>query len=569
MSNRSVYSRPVLALLLAASLVYAIIWYVSRSKLIFTDEVVFAEDFARIAAGNWPAALIPHPPLYILLGGWAVRIFGYNLPALRLVGGFSFLLTLWLLPQVVQRLMPGAQTQRAALIVLAIWAVHPLALQGSLLLDIDNTLFTPAMLVFILALAQRSPATGWYALVIALAFALMLWCKLLPGSLFITAAALFVAVWVRRLRVVLIGLALGAALFAITLWLFASLTGFPLTVFTATFSRVAAPTSGGSSRLLSRGLMGGGITALWISLPFLALYGVAVAQRVLFILRGLQSRTSSLLSAVAALVAWQDLLWLCALPSYVILSVGNDLPMGFPRYHYPFFLLMVLTTGLWLAECSFNFDGRLVGAAVVCAIYFAIVVPDPLFPQYRLTFDTNSLAERLRFGATSQVWGLVMPFVALLLFFLMARLQLKRALLRTCLAFVMASWPVISVAQARASYATIYEYGREGGRETAAWVQQRTQSNDVVVAPKEIHFIAERQGEFIVNLVGPKTDAAAWLGYFKTHQPAAYVLTTKEDGRYTQVTRDARVQAWLNACYVERISIGSYIAYARSVAHCS
>ena len=566
-----VYSRPVLGLLVVAALVYAAIWFVSRNKLIFTDEVVFAEDFARVAAGNWPATVIPHPPLYILLEGWAVRTLGYTLPAFRLVGGLSFVFTLWLLPAVVQHLLPDTSSadvvQQAALIVVSIWAVHPLALQGSLLLDIDNTVFTPAMLLFMLALAQRTNTFWKHVSLIALAFAFMLWSKLLPGSLFITATALLVAVCTRRLRAVLMGLGLGALLFAATLALFATFTGFSLTTFLLTFNRVAAPTTGGSSLLVSRGLMGGGITALWVGLPFLALFGAAVAHRVIAIVRNLRSRSTSLWVAIPAQVTWRDLLWLCALPAYIILSVGNDLPMGFPRYHYPFVLLMVLMTGLWLAERKLKLDARFIGAAVVCAAYLAVVAPDPLLPQYRLTFDTNSLAERLRFGITSQMVALGVPFLALLLFFGFSRRALRSALLQACLAFVVAAWPVMTLAQARASYATIYEYGREGGRETAAWVQQHTQVQDVVVAPKEIHFAANRQGEFIVQLVGPKTDAEAWLTYFQTHQPAAYVLTTKEDGRYTQVTRDARVQALLDACYAERIRVGNYIAYARTITH--
>jgi hypothetical protein len=582
------YTNSILIALLLASLLYAAVWFASRHKLIFTDEIVFAEDFARITQGNWRDSGIPHPPLYTTFGSLAVSAFGYNTVAFRVVGGLSYLLTLWLLPLACRTLSASGDVDsshaRASLIAIAIWAVMPLALQGSLLLDIDNTLFTPAALLFLIAWAHSSDLTGlgdsdrrpvrssrtpWP---LALAFALMLWTKLLPGTLFVTAAVLLISLLQKRLRVVLMALALGAALFAASLFAVASLTQFPLEIFFTTFRRVNAAASG-TAKLISRGIMGGGITAMWIGLPFMALYLVAIAQR----LRQLW-RTRHIQNL--------DVLWLCSLPAYILLSIGNDLPMGFPRYHYPIVLLIVLFTSLWLAESqrtrtvraggrsATGFSGavsnRLLSATAIiaAAAYFALVVPDPLYPQYQLTFATNNLSERIRFGLQSQVLGLLLPFGALLLVFWMAYRSAKPALLSTCLAFVAASWPVTLVAQATAPYATIYEYGRIGGRDISTWLQPRTQPTDVVVAPREIHFAAQRNGEFVIDLVGPTGSADKWLAYFAAKHPAAYVLTTKEDGRYTNVTREPRVLAVLDACYTNRIALGSYIAYARSVPIC-
>jgi hypothetical protein len=270
-------------------------------------------------------------------------------------------------------------------------------------------------------------------------------------------------------------------------------------------------------------------------------------------------------------------------PSFVLLSVGNELPMGFPRYHYPVFLLMALTVSLWLGHTvwptlwmtlrrkpryKLATPALLASITLAAALYFALLIPDPLLPQYALTFETQSLAQRLRFALQSQMLALALPWAAI---GLVARVALSQQIGRialttriTCIAFCLASWPVMDVAQALAPYSTIYEYGRVGGQEMADWVRAHTELNALVVAPKEVTFAAERQGTFIIELAGPDATAQAWLEYFKSQRPAAYILTTKEDTRYTQVTRDAQVLAYLDACYPERFKVGSYLAYARS-----
>src|SRR5262249_54511762 len=133
-----------------------------------------------------------------------------------------------------------------------------------------------------------------------------------------------------------------------------------------------------------------------------------------------------------------------------------------------------------------------VGATLIAAIYFVLIAPDPLLPQYQLTFETNDLAKRLQFGAQLQVTTILLPGIALLAFYISlnsiggAGRQVKssrragrlasragKALLAAAISYALASWLVLDVAQARAEYATIYEYGRRGGVETSALVRGR------------------------------------------------------------------------------------------------
>ncbi|HEY6041290.1 MAG TPA: hypothetical protein VIX58_04100, partial [Anaerolineae bacterium] len=214
---RAVYPRTVLLTLFAALVLYGFIWFAAQAKLIYTDEVPFAFDMRALAQGDWAQLTIPHPPLYVWLGSLAVRMGGYNLLALRVVGGLSFIATLLLIPLACHALIADpARARRGALIAHVIYALHPLALQGSLLLDIDNTVFTPALLLFIITLARTEPSPAAVRIpAVGGAFALLLWTKLLPTPLILLASVL-VSYALRRKYFLstCLGLAFGLVLFA-------------------------------------------------------------------------------------------------------------------------------------------------------------------------------------------------------------------------------------------------------------------------------------------------------------------------------------------------------------------
>ncbi|MEO6061184.1 MAG: hypothetical protein ABIQ99_04510 [Thermoflexales bacterium] len=537
---------PAALVWIVAATAYAVLFAASQGKIIFTDEVVFAQDFVSAAQGNWPAVRIPHPPLYVSLGAMLVSAFGNNLTAMRAMGGASFLLTLALIPMTMRALFPE-RAERAALIAMAIWVLQPLAVQGSLLIDIDNTIFVPAMLLFIWAGAnpRRSP------LAVGLTFAAMLWTKLLPTALFIATSVVLVRL-VRRegFGRLLLGLLGGAALFSVSVWAYAALIGFELDILLSTFSRTGE-LGKGVARMISRGIMGGGITAVWVGAPFVLMYAAALRKRLAAFWR---ERT----------VLPSDALIVCALGGLFLLSIGNDLPMGFPRYHYPILLLVTLTVSAWLATWEPTRRDLIVLAAltVAAAGYFSLVIPDPLLPQYLLTFETNDLVQRLTFALQSQAIFFGLPFALLIAAAWAARSRAAGRI--ACVSFCLASWAVLDLAQTRAEYSTLYEYGRAGGAEAARIVRDSTPADAVIVAPREVDWLTSRKATLSTQLAGPNGTPAQWLAFFAANKPAAVVLPTKEDTRYTQVTRDPEVLAQLSACYTPPRAIGSYRVWIRT-----
>jgi 4-amino-4-deoxy-L-arabinose transferase-like glycosyltransferase len=555
----TIYNSLVSILLLFATVFYTTIWLLSQHKLIYTDEIVFAADFMRIALGQWLFVEIPHPPLYTILGSLSTQLFGYNLPAMRLVGVAGYLLTLWLIPPVCYCLTDDpAQAKRASLIAVVAWAIHPLALQGSLLLDIDNTIFPPVLLLFVLVLSTTESSPMWRRVIyVGAIFAVMLWVKLLPSTLLLAGTVLITYVARRQHVLSTLGaLVLGALVFAASLAAFSLATEFPLEVILGTFARTQNVAQR-PERLLARLVMGGGITAVWVGIPLLAAFGVVAANRFMYILRGYQPRLL-------------DALILYAIAGFGIFTVGNELPMGFPRYHYPLVLIVVIIVCIMLAKTSWfqRLNGLAVALSVLCCvIYFAAVAPDPLLPHYALTFETNDLITRLTFGLRNQITTLIIP---LAISFMICWIVIKKWItVLPLVAFCVAVWLVTSATQTQAAYSTIYEYGRIGGREMAELVRQRTQPADKIIAPKEILWAAQREGDFVVQLLAcTECTAQSMTAHFDASKPAAYVLTTKEDGRYTHITRNPQFTALLERCFSRPVNIGSYIAYFRTQSTC-
>jgi len=552
------YSSRILIALILSTTFYAVIWLSSQHKLIYTDEVFFAADFVRIALGQWTSLEIPHPPLYSILGSLSVQVFGYSLPAMRLVGGVGYLLTLWLIPLFCYHLTrDSVQAEQASLIAIVTWAIHPLALQGSLLLDIDNTIFPPVLLLFMIVLSATELTFAWKRIIlVGLVVAIMLWVKLLPSNLLIIGLAIIAYIrrkqlFISTLAALIFGLLIYLASFAI----FSLSTQFPVELVLSTFIRtqnISQP----FGRLLARVVMGGGITTVWIGIPVLIIFGMIVVKRLLDIIKSGQ-------------LSIFDILILYIIFGFSIFTIGNELPMGFPRYHYPLALIIIIITSIEIVRMK-RFQKLNIFALVLLLIFFIIyfvtIMLDPLLPHYLLTFETNNLVTRLIFGLQNQIYAMIIPLgVALIALWVIYRNKtaFSNVIPSLLISYCVSTWLVTSVTQTQAAYSTIYEYGRFGGWEMAKLVQERTQPTDKIIAPQEIRWAAQRSnGDFVVSLLACQDCIAqSTIEYFHKNKPVAYVLTTKEDKRYTHITRDPQFTALLNRCYSSPISIGTYIAY--------
>ncbi len=423
------------------------LWWV-RPRIglpLLADEVAFAA--ATQLAPAQALQIIPHPPVYLGLLKLAAHLGGLHAWCLRMVGVARFGLTLVGTAYAANALVPGAGGLAAVL-----WAMHPLAIQGSLVLDIDNTLLTAAM-TFYLALLLTYPARvsarqlGW----LGFAFAACLWVKLSCAPFLIFAT--FLRAWSARLprlavrQTVGISVVAGAA-FLITWMLLCGLTQIPIL---SIFQFLAASTYTGfqwtslGMELLNRVIRVG----LWMNLWLVLLI-------------------SGLGIGLTRVAPRPDGRWWCVLGLTASIFLGYVVvrgpTVGFAKYQLP-----ALPAALILVAASVRrvVDMRALRSAVVLGavsvIYFW-VVGDVLYQVNFLLRVARITGEPSVKNAVAQLlwssWWYMLPGVCVGWWAARASAGRVPRMLMGSLLLLIGSNLALDVRQRQAAYATTYTYGR-------------------------------------------------------------------------------------------------------------
>ncbi len=226
---------------------------------------------------------------------------------------------------------------RMALLSVFLYSTHPMVIQGSLLLDRDNTFFTLFLSLFLLFLLRdRKKQDVKNFILCVLSLTLLMWGKLAPFPVVAFSLLLFESLSQRErwLRDFLIFLS-GAALFAVT-W-FAYCAYFPREgvlakdifryLFKSAGTRYQPSSSGiGSAADIAKTTV---YLILWLN-PFLlvlgVLYGVHTAGAVFKRTRLQDADIFSVFTTVIFM-------------SYVLYG---RIMFGFPKYHYPMLFMLCM-----------------------------------------------------------------------------------------------------------------------------------------------------------------------------------------------------------------------------------
>ncbi|MBI3890387.1 MAG: glycosyltransferase family 39 protein [Candidatus Wallbacteria bacterium] len=419
-----------------------------------------------------------HPPLYIYSTALCVRLFGDGPVQLRLVGLLSVLAAAGMLFLLARDTAPGAEEgKRRAHAAVALYLLSPLAVQMALLLDIDNSVLTAALLAFLLFFhrhaAEPSPATAFRT---GLAFGACLLAKMTTPLLLPVAAA---AGWCREAgprratASVLLVFATGATAFTALLGGYCLLTGMPFDMpWKHNFLRhlpgaVAHTTSYGALsgplfRAAYHAWMGKN-AILWLS-PFLLLLALPETLRI--------AREGSRSETTAAFLAW------ASLGGYIYVQV---IVAGFPKY-----IGVTLPLMTWLAAPAAVGAARAVResararalgvASAVSLALFVLLFGDP-FPQALLTYRGSE-----RIVVTSILLGYGLPLAAGTALFLWIGRGASIAP-RQCVAlWLLTAWLGSSASllarQCANNYESRYFYGQTGFEEVVARLKQLVRPGD-------------------------------------------------------------------------------------------
>ena len=171
----------------------------------------------------WPAYGIL--PAYILLIAFLGKYLGINAYTARAVGAATFLVSLVLIYLIVIALLKNHRnTRTAAFLACIFFALNPLAVRGSLLIEMEGSILNAALLlcIYVFCRTNYETMTARSYLLCGSVFALALWTKLTTPALFMASLLLY---QLSRRKIInvfklsIIGI-IGTSLFFATWWLY-------------------------------------------------------------------------------------------------------------------------------------------------------------------------------------------------------------------------------------------------------------------------------------------------------------------------------------------------------------
>jgi len=504
-----------------------------------------------VTATQWQQhrQMVVHPQLYVHFLQLMLALFGKTAAAARLTTLLPNLLTVMLIPWLVWLVYAdsvGYWRQRA-IAVLAVWlyALSPLTVQNTALVDNDAGILIVAMLLLLAFWFASSQMASWQRILLLGAWlGLCFWLKLTTPPMAVTAIfgySLLRGRWRDALVAIGFGL-VGVLLFVATHLVYSTFTGYTLADAT---SGVRGRLGGGASIIDWPAIFqSAGIYLLWLTLLLSVLFATTIVQSIGRYLRRAAARQDLLIlySAIVIVV-------------YVFLQVPA---WGYPRYQSPALPTVMIVTAALVVAAQQRFSRRVfwlgVLVASVTALLLGILVGDPLYGLYASTFATTSSVERLQ----AALAGIATPLVIMALIgggaFVWARWRGESALpllLATAIALVIGAYLALDVVQVGADYSTRFRYTyRYADRQAAIdWVDTSIPENGYVLADKDILWFVSRPGEQInPYLIDPTTLVSA----ITTRRVDAIAWAQKEWLKAPAAQNDAVLNDLLSRCYVER-----------------
>ena len=530
-----------------------------------SDEFWFLQGAKDLALTGIPwrtedgGSFILHPPLYPYLVALSYHVFGFYGMSAKLVGILCACGMLWVAGRFLAMERRGVWPLGLLLI-----ALNPLFIQGSVLLDSDNTVLSLLLILFILGWIRLDQGGEdhdrpwkWGFL-----FGASLWAKLTTPLLL---GALLVGFMVIRrklallLHVLIPAFIVGLIFFAGTFWVYCQLKSLAWTQpFEYLVSAFRAHSSWNQSRSniveVGKNQME---LLLWFQPSLVILFGWAVIMR----LRAISQCRDFLAN---------DLLWIFATAVTLGYLVVGGTNFGFPRYSFPALIPICLVVWSFaassLASCSGRW-GRIFILCVGLTVFQMSVVSDPLHTFRYVIRDAliqgTSLTVPIGQLAGQVIAGVVVPLIAWRLYF---KRETGLNTLRVALFFTaLTQCAGLDVKHAVAAYNTNYNYGETGSAEVVATIARSIAPGQRVVATLEITGGLTWEGlstRKVSNSVWNDADILERQIRDPNTEYVVYSITSNTVAQHRNILAGSRVQAALQGGF-EAARIGGYTVWRR------
>lgn len=502
------------------------------------------------------------PELYLQMLHFVFRLFGEGESVARLPGIGSAVLSILMVFGMTKSFAEGtaqARLQWASLVSLA-YALTPGVIQGALILDIDNTILVPAVLLLCWSFSKclQTPRVGW-AILCGLAMTIALWGRITTPpvlGLLMGTIALASNGTVKSKATVLGALLGGTLVFLISWYGYCSLRHVS---FSGPFLYAFHAFMGKSKSLTQLQFAQNALSVLlWGGVFHLLMLVIAI-----------KSRAHSFFAERKA--PPEDIFLVCGLCILLGYLFVGGVTFGYPKYHLPAFPLLYIFAGITFSRAfgqELDLTPRKLRVAAIltllaCAIQL-FTIGDWLYVfryqlREQLAFAPVSFAADFReTGRNAVLWSAAYFFL-----FLFARRISHVPVLGLLYLFALGSSLGVTLLQAGADYSTGYNYGGRGTVETAAYVRVRVPPDTVVIAPGEVSY-------YLNSPNPPHWSNTIWTDPVLLRKRLAdsntsgfvYSIATNTIEQIQVITGDQAIQEILRRHY-DRARVGTYIIWLR------
>ena len=568
--NKNIYWPKAFFWILGCFVLYLFLSFSSWHEPIMGDEVTYALSMKALNDKSITEFFINHgntlfgrwyPPSYPYLIALPGRFFGVNQFTARAVNMSLFLISLILVYGIASELFKKSKKAREiAMLACIIYSLNPLAVRGSMLIDVDGTLLNVALLfvIYLLARDRLEVIPLKKIFIYAIALFMTFWAKTTTPTLLVGSLIMYRLLNRdrRKLLDVFKLVFLCSFIFCAAWFLYSRAGSRPFSdIFLVPWSVFKSYFIQGRSiknwTMIARNIW---TVFIWCSPSFVIL-------GLLSLIKIFKEKTVD-----NSLMSRRQFAFYGVIVFLFYLVVGG-VSHSFPKHHFAMMpVFSILISFLLVSDIHFDRDLiRRIGVVVVLLIiYNYYVIGDPLYMvnyalKENIIMSGGSSTPLFMTKAIIAFALLVLTIPIAYLFF--AKEKIPKAYLLSLFSTALAFNISLTFIQLKADYNTVYCYGARGVRETAEFVRTHTDVSDRIFAPLEIIWLANE--DLSSYLFGPDLwDQDIFLQAIKEDdtQCVVYGITGNTVEQYRRIFHTGEVQQFLKDNYMRR-DIGSYTVW--------
>ncbi len=436
--------------------------------------------------------MLVHPPLYLYLLTLVSRIFGLTELVVKVFGVLFSVLTLLVIYFLALELSKKRKEKYfIALLASLIYAISPFVIQISLLVDIDGTILTFLMTLFIYIFIKKFDTLNLKdSIFLGFLLSVIMWTKF-QGAFFILASVFIFYLlkkdFLRGLKNTFIIGVLAVSVFLLSWGVYSAIFNFPFWIpfehnlgFLDNFNQV--------SPLQTIFLILWSVKNLlfWMTPTFFILVLVILLRRITSYIKLKRLSHSDFLLVYSFIIM-------------IFFTFMQQTAYGFPKYFIPIMPVFSVLIADFLAGFKFGNSKKLFQYSIflilILMLFNFFILKDP-FVEHNIFFTKSiTLEENLTDYLFYNLKGLLffVPFIAAFLYFLILRYKPYKSLIISSVIVLISTCVYIDFIQAKADYSTNYAYGQRGVLEAAEYVRANTNTDDIIISPQSIAYYAKRK----------------------------------------------------------------------------